>query len=185
MVAERKDKKCSEEGVCGCLACSPIQMNNNSIFWQETPAGSIGWEDIQRDLDKPEKWANGNVMRFNKDKCKLLYLGQSNPRYQYRLGEEQVKSSPSGRHSEMLMDERLNMSQQSAFAAQKANCVLGCIKSSMASSSREVILPICFHETPPGVWHPALGSLAQTGHGPVGVSPESYQVDQRDGEPLL
>jgi len=27
------------------------------------------------------------------------------------------------------------------LAAQKANCILGCIKSSMASRSREVILP--------------------------------------------
>ena len=30
-----------------------------------------------------------------------------------------------------------------ALAAQKANCVLGCIKSSVASRSRDVILPLC------------------------------------------
>jgi len=34
-------------------------------------------------------------------------------------------------------------SRQCAFEAQKANCILGCIKSSMASRSREGILPIC------------------------------------------
>jgi len=35
------------------------------------------------------------------------------------------------------------------LVAQKANRILGCIKSSMASGSREGILPLCSVETPP------------------------------------
>jgi len=45
--------------------------------------------------------------------------------------------------------------------------MLGCIKRSAASRLREMILPLCSDETPPGLLHPALEASTQEIHGAV------------------
>jgi len=84
---------------------------------------------IQRDPDRLERWARVNLMKFNK--CKVLHLGQESPQHRYRLSGEWIESSS---------EEKPNITQQCVLAAQKANRILGCIKSSTASRLREEIL---------------------------------------------
>lgn len=60
----------------------------------------------------------------------------------YRLGTNNLESIFSEKDLMLLVNEKLNMSQQCASVTRKANSVLSCIRMSTASRPRELIVPL-------------------------------------------
>ncbi|PKU45124.1 hypothetical protein llap_4575 [Limosa lapponica baueri] len=92
---------------------------------------------LLRDLDRLDRWAEDNGIRFNKAKCQVLHLGHNAMQCISGLGNSGWKAAWQKRTCQQL-----NMSQLCSQMAKKANGILACIRNSMASRTREVIVPL-------------------------------------------
>ena len=151
---------------------------NDTKMW-----GTVNILEGQRDLGRLEQWAQLNCMKFNKSNCKVLHLGSGNLHYQYKLGDVKIERSSAENSLEVPADGKLDMSQQCALAAQKANHILGCIKRSVVAVKGADPAPLLYTgEISPGILHSDANFSVQERCGPIGAHlEEGHKNDPRDG----
>ncbi|KAK4822209.1 hypothetical protein QYF61_011850 [Mycteria americana] len=87
----------------------------------DTPEGC---SSIQRNLDSLERESDGNLMKFNKGKVKVVPLVRNNLRDLYTMEANQLESSFAEKALGVLVDNKLTMNQQCTLTAKKANSIL-------------------------------------------------------------
>ncbi|GAB0208978.1 hypothetical protein GRJ2_003363500 [Grus japonensis] len=111
-----------------------LTMVEATTGWLETypVPHATAWNTILG-LEKQVLWRHGTPERIESDNGTHF----RNPGYTCKLGDKRLESSPTERDLGVWVDGKLNMSQQCALAAKRANCVLSCIYHSTASQLRE------------------------------------------------
>jgi hypothetical protein len=95
---------------------------------------------LQSDLNNLHKWSIDWQMTLNVDKCTVMHVGRSNKCYSYTLGNKELTSSVKEKDLGVIIDNTLKFSEQCNVAVKNANRILGLIKRTIKSRSKEVIV---------------------------------------------
>ncbi|PKU49275.1 rna-directed dna polymerase from mobile element jockey-like [Limosa lapponica baueri] len=96
-----------DEGRAVNIVCLDFECTLNE-FTDDTKLGGVadtpqGCVAIQQDLYRLDKWADRNLLKFNKGKYEVLHLERKNLRHKYMLGANELESrkgpgDPGGYH---------------------------------------------------------------------------------------
>jgi len=83
-------------------------------------------------------------MNFSKENCEVLHLERNSLRYQYILGATHLEKQFSKKSPGVCDAHKVEHESAKLCATVRRNCngILGCIRPSVTSRSREVILPL-------------------------------------------
>ncbi len=99
-------------------------------------------EELQNDLDRLSEWSEQWQMKFNVDKCSVIHLGHKNKQYSYKLGDSELKTSVQEKDLGIIVDSKMNWSEQCIVAVKNGNSTFGIIKRHVKSRKKSIILPL-------------------------------------------
>ena len=95
---------------------------------------------LQADLDKLSVWSEEWQTLFNVEKCKVMHFGRSNEKAAYKIGDSTLQVVNSEKDLGVMVQDDLKVSMQCAEVVNRANRILGMIKRTFESRSKDIIL---------------------------------------------
>jgi hypothetical protein len=108
----------------------------------QTVASSEDREKLQAALDALCGWADRWGMEFNVPKCKIMHMGNNNPKYQYNMGRQPLAITTKERDIGVTITSNLKPTAQCKKAAKTAQMVLGPIGRSFHFRDRHVFVKL-------------------------------------------
>lgn len=96
-------------------------------------------EDIQKDLDNLSAWSEKWLLKFNKDKCKVMHVGSQNLKHNYKLQGSNLLKVEEEKDLGVIVKSDLKSGSQCLAASRKANTILGFIARNFECKKPEVI----------------------------------------------
>ncbi|KAG9460500.1 hypothetical protein GDO78_021442 [Eleutherodactylus coqui] len=81
-------------------------------------------------------------MRFNTDKCKVLYMGRGNTGHYYTPNGKPLGNTDMEKALGILVNCKLYWGNQCQAAAAKANRIMGGIKRGLGAHDENIVLPL-------------------------------------------
>ena len=98
---------------------------------------------LQNDIRLLEEWSVNWQLPFNKEKCKLMHIGNCNLKFEYQMGEANITAVDKERDLGIIIDDGLKFHEQTAAAVCRANRVLGIIRHAFSTLDIKT-LPMLF-----------------------------------------
>ena len=98
---------------------------------------------IQADLDLLAKWSEEWQLGFNEGKCKVLHLGNNNPKLDYKINGVSLATDTSEKDLGVIIDGELKFHSHIARAVNKASRMLGLVKTTFTCLD-EITVPRLF-----------------------------------------
>jgi len=95
---------------------------------------------LRSDLEKIHRWSEEWQMLFNVDKCVVMHLGNSNKKFNYFMGDTEIKTVTKQRDLGITIRDSMKYSDQCSEAAKAANKILGLIKRNIQYKNKETIV---------------------------------------------
>ena len=101
-----------------------------------------GKDVLQQDLCNVLEWAKKWKMEFNVDKCKILHIGNNNPKHKYNMDGKELIETEEEKDLGILMDCKLDFGSHIKEIVGRANRMVGMIRTAFACLNKKMFLSL-------------------------------------------